>query len=131
MLLAEGKPVIDADQLKRVWQPTTVKPALPAIGSPASFYGLGWNINYEPTGELRASHSGGFGLGAATSVTIYPSKGLGVAAITNGPPVGLPEAITVEFTDIIRYGKSTQEDWLAVIGPYVAPPVTADQKKYS
>ena len=131
MLLAEGKPVIDPGQLKRIWQPAIAKPTLPAIGSPASFYGLGWNINYEPTGELRASHSGGFGLGAATSVTIYPSKGLGVAAITNGPPVGLPEAITVEFTDIIRYGKSTQEDWLAVIGPYVAPPVTADQKKYS
>ena len=131
MLLAEGKPVIDAGQLKRIWQPAIAKPALPAIGSPASFYGLGWNINYEPTGELRASHSGGFGLGAATSVTVYPSKGLGVAAITNGPPVGLPEAITVEFTDVVRYGKSTQEDWLAVIGPYVAPPVTADQKKYS
>ncbi|HEU5485470.1 MAG TPA: serine hydrolase [Microlunatus sp.] len=131
MLLAEGEPVLDPQQLKRIWQPTAVKPALPEIGTPAKFYGLGWNIDYEPTGELRASHSGAFGRGAATAITIIPSKGLAVAVLTNGSPLGLPEAVTVEFTDHVRYGKSTQEDWLAVIGPYITPEVTKDQKKYS
>ncbi|HVK35566.1 MAG TPA: serine hydrolase, partial [Microlunatus sp.] len=131
MLLAEGKPVMDVKQLQRIWKPATVKPALPEIGAAASFYGLGWNVNYEPTGELRVSHSGAFGRGAATTVTLYPSKGLAFVGLTNGPPVGLPEAIGVEFADHIRYGKSTQEDWVAVIGPYITPPETADQKKYS
>ncbi len=131
MLLAEGKPVMDVKQLQRIWKPATVKPAVPEIGAAASFYGLGWNVNYEPTGELRVSHSGAFGRGAATTVTLYPSKGLAFVGLTNGPPVGLPEAIGVEFADHIRYGKSTQEDWVAVIGPYITPPETEDQKKYS
>ena len=131
MLLAEGKPVMGVEQLQRIWKPATVKPVIPEIGAAASFYGLGWNVNYEPTGELRVSHSGAFGRGAATTVTLYPSKGLAFVGLTNGPPVGLPEAIGVEFADHIRYGKSTQEDWVAVIGPYITPPETADQKKYS
>jgi CubicO group peptidase (beta-lactamase class C family) len=131
MLLAEGKPVMGVEQLQRIWKPAVVKPALPEIGASAHFYGLGWNVDYEPTGELRVSHSGAFGRGAATSVTLYPSKGLAFIGLTNGPPVGLPEAIGVEFTDHIRYGKSQQEDWVAVIGPYITPPETADQKKFS
>ena len=131
MLLAEGKPVMDADQLKRIWLPAVVKPGLPGIGAAPGFYGLGWNVNYEPTGELRVSHSGAFGRGAATSITLYPSKGLAIVGLTNAPPVGLPEAIGVEFVDHIRFGKSTQPDWVAVIGPYIESPVTADQKKYS
>ena len=131
MLLAEGKPVTDLDQLKRVWRPAIVKPGVPDLGAPASFYGLGWNVSYEPTGELRVSHSGAFGKGAATSVTLYPSKGLAVVGLTNGSPVGLPEAITVELADHIRYGRSTQEDWVAVIGPHVVTPETADQRRYS
>ncbi len=131
MLLAEGKPVMALDQLQRIWRPSAVRPGVPEIGAAASFYGLGWNVNYEPTGELRVSHSGAFGRGAATTVTLYPSKGLAFIALTNGPPVGLPEAIGVEFSDQIRYGKSTQPDWVAVIGPKIVGPVTDDQKKYS
>lgn len=130
MLLAEGKPIMDADQLKRIWRPSCVKPAVPEIGKPASFYGLGWNVNYEPTGELRVSHSGGFERGAATSVTIYPSKGLAIVGLSNAEPLAVPEAIAVEFADVVRYGKSTQEDWQAVIEPFIAPAETADNKLY-
>ena len=131
ILLAGGEPLLETKQLQRIWQPTAVKPALPDIGHAASFYGLGWNVNYEPTGELRVSHSGAFGRGAATSITLFPALGLGIVGLTNGEPVALPEAITVEFTDHVRYGKSTQENWLDVIAPYVTPEETADQKKYA
>jgi CubicO group peptidase (beta-lactamase class C family) len=131
MLLAEGKPIIDSEQLQRVWLPAIVKPELPAIGAAASFYGLGWNVNYEPTGELRVSHSGAFAQGAATAITLYPSEGLAIAVLTNSSPLAVPEAISAEFADIVRYGKSTQEDWLALIAPFFASPDTADQKKYS
>lgn len=131
MLLAEGAPVTDVEQLKRIWLPSVVRPGLPAIGAAPSFYGLGWNVNYEPTGELRVSHSGAFARGAATSITLYPSKGLAIVALTNGEPVGLPEAIGIEFADHVRYGKSTQEDWLATIGPYFQTPQTADDKRYA
>ncbi len=131
MMLAQGAPVTDAEQLQRIWLPHQVKPGLPKIGEPASFYGHGWNVNYEPTGELRVSHSGGFGRGAATAITAYPSKKLAIAVLSNSSPLGMPEAVTVEFTDIVRYGKSKEDDWLSIIGPFVAEPVTDDQKKYS
>lgn len=131
MLLAGGEPVLETAQLQRIWQPSAVKPALPKIGIAASFYGLGWNVNYEPTGELRVSHSGAFGRGAATSITLFPGLGLGIVGLTNGEPVALPEGITVEFTDHIRYGKSTQDDWVSLIAPFVTPKVTKDQEKYS
>ena len=130
MLLAEGKPVTDLAQLQRMWRPAIVWPGVPALGASAQFYGLGWNVSYEPTAELRASHSGAFGQGAATSVVVIPSKGLALAGLTNGNPVGLPEAIGAEFMDIVRYGKSSR-DWLEFIGPYITPEVTADQEKYS
>ena len=131
MMLAQGEPIIEAEQLFRLWQPATVRPGTPTISQAASFYGLGWNVNYEPTGELRVSHSGAFGRGGATSIILYPSKGLALAAISNSSPLGVPEAIGVEFADVIRYGTSTQSDWVAVIGPYIALPETPDQQKYS
>ena len=53
-----------------------------------------------------------------------------MVVLTNSIPVGLPEAISFEFTDIVRYGKSTQ-DWLTLLGPVVAAPITPDQTKYS
>jgi hypothetical protein len=105
--------------------------AIPPIGGRASFYGLGWNVGYEDTGELRLGHSGAFGRGAATTITLFPSKALAIVALTNGAPVGLPEAITLEFLDVVRYGKSTQEDWLQTLRPYFVPPPTADQTRYS
>lgn len=131
MLLAKGAPVIDEAQLKQIWQPAIVRPGLPALGTPAGFYAMGWIVSVEPTGEVRVSHSGGFGLGAATTVAVYPSKGLAIAVITNGPPMGMPEAIAAEFADIVRYGTSTQEDWLALIAPHIASEETKDHKKYS
>jgi CubicO group peptidase (beta-lactamase class C family) len=128
--LHQGARIIDVEQLQRIWLPSNVMKGLPPIGGRASFYGLGWNVNYEDTGELRVSHSGAFGRGAATAITVLPSKGLALVALTNGYPVGLPEAIQFEFLDVVRYGRSTQ-DWLAVLKPYVTPPPTADQVKYS
>jgi CubicO group peptidase (beta-lactamase class C family) len=127
----QGDRIVDVEQLQRIWLPSNIMKGLPEIGARASFYGLGWNVGYEDTGELRLGHSGAFGRGASTSVMLWPSKGLGVVALTNGEPLGLPEAISVEFVDWVRYGRSTQEDWLAVIAPFIVAPPTADQLRYS
>ena len=64
-------------------------------------------------------------------MAVYPSKGLAIAVITNGSPVGLPEGIVAEFADVVRYGASTNPDWVSYIGPHILPPETADNKKYS
>jgi hypothetical protein len=104
--------------------------AVPPIGGRSNFYGLGWNVGYEDTGELRLGHSGAFGRGAATAVSLHPSKGLGITVLTNGAPIGLPEAVYLEFLDIVRYGKATQ-DWVSATASVIVPPPTADQRRYS
>lgn len=76
-----------------------------------SFYGLGWNVNYDDNGRVRLSRSGGFALGAATVVTILPSQSLGIILLTNAAPIGVPEAISAEFFDLVLKGK-VEKDWL-------------------
>ena len=134
MLLAEGKSggatLIDPQQLSKVWSPAFMNHAPDGIGAWARFYGFGWNVKYEMTGELMVSHSGAFGRGAATAVTLYPADQLAVIVLANAAPVGLPEAIGAEFVDFIRYGVSKQ-DWLKVIAPSFAEEPTPDQIKYA
>ncbi|MCP3166421.1 serine hydrolase [Myxococcus qinghaiensis] len=136
MLLAGGgypglpNPVVDVPGLQTIWRPVSVTQGPEELGGRTSFYGLGWNVGYEDTGELRLGHSGAFGRGASTVITVYPSKKLAIAVLTNADPRGVPEAISAEFVDIVRYGASTR-DWLAFFGPIVAEPITADQTKYS
>jgi hypothetical protein len=56
------------------------------------------------------------------------------AAPDAAPTVWAPQASASRsqvFLDWVRYGKSTQQDWLASLAPYVIAPPTADQIKYS
>jgi hypothetical protein len=55
---------------------------------------------------------------------------LAVIVLTNAAPVGLPEAISAEFVDFVRYGEAKQ-NWLEAIAPYFVEEPTADQVKYS
>ena len=85
-------------------------PAPPA--SRASFYGYGIGVNVDGTGRVRLSHSGGFALGAATNVTLLPAESLGIVTLTNGMPIGIPEALNASFLDLVETG-AVQRDWLA------------------
>jgi hypothetical protein len=64
---------------------------------------------------VRLSHSGAFNLGAATNVTLLPSEQLGIVALTNARPIGVPEALTRSFLDLVLTGTLAQ-DWLALYG---------------
>ncbi|MEU0370091.1 serine hydrolase [Streptomyces sp. NPDC006283] len=88
-------------------------PANPA--GRTGFYGLGWNVGYDDRGRLRLGHSGAFNLGVNTNVSMLPSEELGIVVLTNGEPVGLADAIAVNFYDTAQYGKPT-DDWLTRIG---------------
>jgi Domain of unknown function (DUF3471) len=44
-------------------------------------------------GKWNGNHSGAFSLGAATVAKLIPSEGLGIVVLTNGAPIGVPEAI--------------------------------------
>jgi CubicO group peptidase (beta-lactamase class C family) len=62
-----------------------------------TFYGLGWNVNYDGEGRLRLEHSGAFALGAATTVLLVPSEDLGVVILTNAYPIGLAEGLAFTY----------------------------------
>jgi Domain of unknown function (DUF3471)/Beta-lactamase len=108
----EGKQIIDADALSETHRPQMVSnpPQNPATDR-ASFYGLGWGVGYTERGLVRLSHSGAFNLGAATAVYLLPSEDLGIVVLTNGRPIGVPEAIAVSFLDLVQYGKM-QRDYI-------------------
>lgn len=120
----EGKQLVDAASLDQTRVPHSV--AMPPSGpaGQVGFYGLGWNVNYDTHGRLRLNHSGGFDLGAATTVTLLPSEQLGIVVLTNGQPVGVPEAVAADFFDLAQDGKESV-DWLGFFGRAFAAMATS------
>src|SRR5215467_14940279 len=89
-------------------------PPVPAGQCPqGQFYGLGWNVNTNAQGKLQLSHSGAFLLGAGTSVYLIPDEKVGIVALGNAAPIGLPEAVCLTFLDLLHYG-AAQNDYLAL-----------------
>src|SRR5205809_1909536 len=108
----EGKQVVDEKALAETHHPHMLTGFNPFTQLP-TFYGLGWNVSYDPEGRLRLNHSGAFALGAATYVNLVPGEQLGIVVLTNAYPLGIAEALGTTFLDIALYGKPTQ-DWFAI-----------------
>ncbi|MGH7911042.1 MAG: serine hydrolase [Candidatus Dormibacteraceae bacterium] len=106
----QGKDLLDADALQQSHTPQIVssRPAKPV--DRAGSYGFGSNVSVDETGRVRFSHAGAFASGASTSVVFLPAAKLGIVALTNGMPVGVPDALGVSFMDIVELGK-VQQDW--------------------
>lgn len=99
---------------------------------PPRGYGFGMAIEMDSTGRVHWAHSGAFSAGAATRIDLIPDLDLGIVVLTNGWPIGVPEALTQQFTDLVEYG-SLQQDWLkatsAAFGPLTAKTGTVFGKK--
>jgi CubicO group peptidase (beta-lactamase class C family) len=119
----DGQELIPAAALAPVHTPQAVShvPANPATER-AGFYGLGANVSYTRFGAPQWGHSGAFALGAGTTYFLLPAAGFGVVALTNGAPVGAPEALALTVLDIAQ-GVADGPDWLAIVGPAVAATV--------
>ncbi|MCP3757626.1 serine hydrolase [Streptomyces sp. TBY4] len=115
----DGKRIIPADTLARTHLPEIVSQPPASPTGRTGFYGLGWNVGYDDAGRLRLSHSGAFELGANTAVSMLPLEKLGIVVLTNGAPVGLPDAVAADFFDTAEHGKATT-DWLALTGSLYA-----------
>ena len=122
----DGKQVIDAEALAETHRPQvlTQAPTDPSVDR-ATFYGLGWNVDYDDMGRVRLSHSGGFNLGAATVVSLYPAEELGIVVLTNAYPIGVPEAIAKCFFDLALNG-SVERDWFPLFRLLVAAALKPD-----
>ena len=114
-----GKQLIDATALAETHKAQVCRvaadPAKPNECPSDQYYGLGWNVGKYAEGPAMFSHSGAFFLGAATAVYIIPEEHIGVLALTNSRPVGLPESICLTFLDYLHYGKQ-QRDYLPLFG---------------
>lgn len=106
----DGVQLICEDALGKTHVPHVVKGALASYDAYAETNGLGWNVTTDHLGFLRWSHSGAFSSGASTTVVLLPRQGLGVVALTNGMPQGVPEIIADEIVDRIATAGTTR-DW--------------------
>jgi CubicO group peptidase (beta-lactamase class C family) len=116
----ESKQIVPEKALAETHQPHMLTGSNPFTRLP-TFYGLGWNVSYDPEGRLRLNHSGAFDLGAATYVNLVPDERLGIVVLTNGYPVGIAEALGTIFLDTALYGKPTQ-DWFALFKKFYSDP---------
>jgi CubicO group peptidase (beta-lactamase class C family) len=107
---------------QRIASPEALLPATTAqvISVPAttpkarsSFYGYGFNVSVTSSGRTGYSHSGAFSMGAATNFVVMPSEDLGIIALTNAAPIGVPETLTAEFMDLVQYGQ-IRENWASL-----------------
>src|ERR1700733_11278423 len=118
----EGTQLVDETALASTHSPQMLTGYSPLTGLP-SFYGLGWNVNYDTEGRLRLGHSGAFALGAATSVLLVPSEHLGIVVLTNAFPIGFAEGLANTFADLALDGKASQ-DWMAIFKKAFSDPAT-------
>lgn len=104
---------------QRIASPEALLPATTPqmVSAPATtpkarsgFYGYGFNASVDSSGRTEYSHSGAFDLGAATNFVVMPSEDLGIIALTNGAPYGIPETLGAQFMDLVQYGQ-IREDW--------------------
>ena len=114
---------------QRITSPEALLPANTAevISIPATttkarpgLYGYGFNVSISSSGRTEYSHSGAFSLGAATNFVAMPSEDVGIIALTNAAPIGVPEALTAEFMDLVQYGE-IREDWATLYNKALAP----------
>jgi CubicO group peptidase (beta-lactamase class C family) len=117
-----GKQLIDANALAETHKPQVCRvaadPAKPNDCPRNQYYGLGWDVGKDALGRDQFAHSGAFFLGTSTSVYIVPEEHIGVLALTNSTPVGLPESICLTFLDYLHYGKQ-QRDYLPLIAHFM------------
>jgi CubicO group peptidase (beta-lactamase class C family) len=113
-----GKQLIDASALAETHKPQVCRvaedPAKPNVCPGDQYYGLGWDVGKDALGHDQFAHSGAFFLGTSTAVYIVPEEHIGVLALTNSTPVGLPESICLTFLDYLHYGKQ-RRDYLPLI----------------
>jgi len=121
-----GKQLIAADALAASHVPLMARGNNPVTGA-ASFYGLGWNVEFGRHG-LNWGHAGAFSVGGRTLVTLYPGSDLGILVLANAFPTGVPEGLADSFGDLVFEGTVTKDwtsEWNAIYGGLFSPAIEA------
>ena len=80
-------------------------------------YGYGWNVHIEKGKVTMLSHSGGFDMGAGTSVALWPQDKVGIVALTNAEPTGAAEALCAGFRQLLDDDGLSVEQLQTLKGP--------------
>ena len=125
-----GKQIIDANALAETHKAQICRnpadPAKPNVCPGDQYYGLGWDVGTNAEGHTQVSHSGAFFLGAATAVYLVPEEHIGVLALSNSMPIGLPESICLHFLDLVHYGKP-QREYLPLLAKLFSQMITSTE----
>ncbi len=108
----DGHQHIDRAPLQAARNPQIQNQPAEAPAERSKFYGYGFNVETTSTGHERWGHSGAFYVGAATAFGMLPAADTGIVVLTNGSPIGVPEAIAYAYTDLVRTGMP-ERDWFA------------------
>lgn len=115
----DGRQIVEPNALTRTHLPQNIVGFPALLEQPVSptgrvpQYGLGWFTGVTDTGHTRYGHCGAFSLGASTCLVVVPGQRLGVVVLTNGTPIGVPEALTEQFVDLALTG-SADVDWTTI-----------------
>ncbi|MBN8726517.1 MAG: serine hydrolase [Xanthomonadales bacterium] len=116
----DGRQLVPAAALLPALSPQSRSSAPPTADTRAGFYGFGFNVGTSPSGRIVLNHSGGFLLGAATTIALVPSADVGIVVLTNTEPFGAPETLAAEFTDLVQFGR-IQRDWAPLFAALFRP----------
>ena len=105
--IVDGNQIVDAKALAETTLPQSFSSPARTYGARSSSYGLGWNVGTDNQGRVEWSHSGAFALGAGTAVLVRRPSTSAIVTLTNGQPVGLPEAVNHIFMDLALHGRSS------------------------
>ena len=113
----DGRQIVAAQPLDETHRPQIVNHRRPRIRWPTARRSTGSAGMSATTikARIRWGHSGAFNLGAATCVNVLPVQRIGIVALTNASPVGLPEAVCQSFLDLCLAGK-IERDWVGMFG---------------
>jgi CubicO group peptidase (beta-lactamase class C family) len=114
-----GVPIVKTEALLPAVTGQMISDNRGGMAARASLYGFGFGVGTQPSGRVTLNHSGAFALGAATNYMLIPSLGLGIMVLSNAMPVGMVEALSASFVDLVQFGTVTR-DWLAAYGRLMA-----------
>lgn len=114
----DGRRLIEENALALTHKPHSATRDPTSYTARPNAYGLGWFVDTDEFGQMRWSHAGTFQRGGATTANLVPAQKLGIVVLTNGYPLGIPEATAETFLDLVFRGeartfvsKGKEESW--------------------
>ncbi|CAM3360551.1 serine hydrolase [Bordetella flabilis] len=77
---------------------------------PALHYGLGLEVR-DDHGRKELAHNGAFEEGINTRIAFMPNERLGIVILTNGGPMGIPDALEYKLQALLFRDRPDQDMW--------------------